>query len=84
MLFTYKSIIIATIKKNFLAAWLELTPSLINKQLVIPPATIPGHIKQEHQDLRSTKIQRAHHIIIKKHITQFILRFTIETKHVWI
>ena len=50
-----KSTMITAIKKNHFKSWPGLTPQLVSKHLPTPTATVQGHIKQEQQNLQSTK-----------------------------
>jgi hypothetical protein len=50
-----KSTFISAINKGFFTTWPGLTSQLITKHLPISVPTIKGHIKQEQQNLRSTK-----------------------------
>ena len=51
-----KSTLITAIKKGYFMTWPGLTTELIQKYLPTSVPTIKGHIKQEQQNLRSTKI----------------------------
>ena len=55
-----------TIKKFLFLTWPGLTPSLIQKYLVLPQSIILGHIKQEKHSLHSTKPHLKQNKLYKK------------------
>ena len=55
----------AAIKKGLFKTWPGLTTQLVDKHLPLSPATIKGHMIQEHSNLQSTKanLSKKLHII---------------------
>ena len=50
-----KSTFIQEINNGNIITWPDLTSKLISEHLLLSPPTLKGHLKQDHQNIRSTK-----------------------------